>query len=238
MSRHAFKVSTFLSGLFMLLISFAFLGVGILFVMQVIPAFTSDNGLEQLGLLVAGLFVMPFVFVVLILVIMMFVCYLVLGIMLIVSSFKTDDAFYRWRGFVIFTIVVDFLMVLPLIFIGYIVEGIGMWVFIGTSVALIISAILKIVDLSLAGKRFRKSQMLAAQAQAQNSQTADFSKLSSEEGEKSDTPEIVVEESKEPDAEVVTDENEIEKLNEMKKNGLISDEEYEKRVKELKGEDK
>ena len=229
MSKHNFKVSTFLSGLFMILISIAFLGVGLLFVMQVIPAFSSDDGLKQLGLLFAGIIVMPFIILVLILIVIMFFCYLVLGIMLIVSSFKTDDAFHRWRGFVIFTIVIDFLMILPLFWIGCGINGFGMYICIGTSIALLLSAILKIVDLSLSGKRLKKAQQLAAQkaqeTQTQDSQNVDFSKLSNENSE-GDAPEIVVEES------------EIDKLNKLKENGLITDEEYEKQVKELKGEDK
>ena len=224
MAKHSFKLSTFLSGLFMLLIALAFLAVGVLFVMQVIPAFTSDNGLEQVGLLFAGIIVMPFIFLVLILVIIMFFCYLVLGIMLIVSSFKTDEGFHCWRGFVIFTIVTDFLLLLPLLLIGCGLEGFGMYICIGTSVALLISAILKIVDLSLAGKRLRKAQQQRAAEMAAESQSSkvDFSQLSND----SNPPEIVVEES------------EIEKLNELKKNGLISEEEFEKRMAELKGEGK
>ena len=219
MAKHSFKLSTFLSGLFMLLIALAFLAVGVLFVMDVIPSFTNGEGLEQLGLLFAGVILMPFVILILILTIVMFVCYLVLGIMLIVSSFKTDEAFHRWRGFVIFTIVIDFIMFLPLLLIGLGLENIiAKVVCIATSIAVVLSAILKIVDLAVSGKRLRKAQQQrAAQVETQPS-TVDFSKLS--------------------DDGKAQDESEIDKLIDLKKNGLITEEEFVKRIEELKGEEK
>jgi len=131
--------------------------------------------------------------------------------MLVISAFKNDKSYYNRKGFVIFTIVTDFILMALMLFIAIAFNEDIRILFLIIAALLLFSAVIKIVDLAIFNKRVKtgKADVKVRETQPVSS-NIDFGALSKENDQKS----------------VKNMEEELKKLDEMKSSGLITEEEY------------
>ena len=131
--------------------------------------------------------------------------------MLVISASKNDKAYYNRKGFVIFTIVTDFILMALMLLIAIAFNEDIRILFLIIAALLLFSAVIKIVDLAIFNKRVKtgKADVKVRETQPVSS-NIDFGALSKENDQKS----------------VKNMEEELNKLDEMKSSGLITEEEY------------
>lgn len=223
MRKRHFKFFTFLSGL----VEVA-LGVGAL-ILSIFLIFSSNGFFGSLTTSLEGAFVGIFfgtfllilVWVVLICLFIAVIICLALGIMLISASFKEDRIFEKRRGFIIFTIVADIFLFSSLIAMSTNTTGTTQSLIIMVAVLMALTAILKITDLIINKTRVAKLEKIQEQNGEAPKRVVDFSALGGKFEDKENAQ---------------SKKDELQKLEEMKNNGLIDEKEYEQRKNEIKEE--
>lgn len=224
MRKTHFKFLTFLSGLFEILLGVGTILLGIFLSLSVNEFLGKPDGAEGwfISLFFGGFIIILAWAALFCLFIAFFIC-LVLGIMLIVSSFRNDRVFEKRKGFVIFTIVCDFLLAIALVFVAFALSGALQIGCFAVAALMLILAILKIVEIRINKKHIEKLDEQEALENGQNKKVGvDFSALSKTKSEN----------------EQQEQKDELQKLEEMKKSGIVSEEEYQQRKNEIKGENK
>lgn len=153
--KHRFKFLTFLSGL----INFA-LSIGVVAcVVYIISVWYPQWAGSGLAAVITGFFFIPFLMAFFAVGILGGIFYLIMGILLLVSSFKEDKKFVRWKGLLITTIVFDFILAL---FSGLLcLSDIGdaKTIFIAILIATLASAFFKILDMILHKQRIKHNKI-------------------------------------------------------------------------------
>ena len=163
------KPFAFISGILDILVAIAIIGMGIMLIMEIVRSASTGNAeLDKLinllispVLIVTGTLFAPSGFL-----------FLAMGIMTIVSSFKSDKK--NLNGMLVAVMVFDVLSLIPAIIFGIMVPGVFT---IGLIVALVLGFNFKLVDIILIKIRLKKYN---AQKLEENKQTytgPDFSKL-------------------------------------------------------------
>lgn len=173
--KHKFKFLTFASGLFNIALA-ALVAFALIFVIIAFPEWAQEGDGTKV---IAAIIIIPLVFVFIAIAAIIAIFYLVVGIMIIVASFKDDKAYGKRRGLVITTVVFDFIQLALCLFLIFGVQGDtggAKTILIVLAVATLLSAILKIVDLRLHKKRTSKIETQKSQLQTIETQI-DFSAL-------------------------------------------------------------
>lgn len=208
------KWLTFFSGVISLLLAVALIICVGYIIGYVIPNFIEQgNNDAATGIamgLVAVIFI-PLMFAFIAISLTVSICYIILGIMLIISAFKSDNVYNNRKGFVIFTIVSDFILMALMVFIAIAFNENIRVLFIAIAVLMLFSAVIKIVDLVISNRRVKSEKADIKVQPSQNvTSNSDFDALSRDD----DIPSTK------------NLEEELKKLEELKASGLITEDEY------------
>ena len=162
--KKKYKVLTLISGILTIIFALLLIAAAVMLVFSLIDSVnsTGDDAGAALGWLFAGWLIVPLFGLFVLFFIGIGITYIVLGSFLCSSSSKTDAVYLGRSGFVITTIVFDFIMAFIFMFCVYAFEG-GYRLFYAVLMGIsIISAVLKITDIALAKRRVRKDPSLVA----------------------------------------------------------------------------
>lgn len=198
--QHRFKFLTFFSALMMLIMAMGLVWFIFYMFTDLWPAWMGDNGAEGI---IAGVFLFPLLLCFGVLGCALIILYLILGVFLMMASFKDDREFSRKKSLMISVIVINFIIA-AISLILMMNGGNSVLVFIIISAAMILNSILLIIDMSLFNRRQRKRiENGEVEEKANPIINVDFSALSEN-----------------------SLEAELKRLNKLFKEGTISKEEY------------
>ena len=154
--KKRFKFLTFFAGLLTILLAIALIGCVIFMAFVLFPAFFqgADSDADKIAAGILAIVLLPLMFVVVVFCIVMAIIYIVLGSMLMSSSFKNDRVFRNRRGFIIFTIVMDFIFIAILTLLSFAISPMPV-IFLAIAGVMLVSTILRITDLALFNHRVK-----------------------------------------------------------------------------------
>lgn len=152
--KHRFKFLTFLSALVNIILS-----AGLVYlVVTVVTKIYSEWMVNDDVTVVVGFILMPIIFLFVGLCALGVIFYVICGILMLISSFKDDRAYSKWKGLVITTVVFDFILaVISLLLMFMLMETDSWMLFMIAAIGTLLSAILKIIDMSVHKKRLKKT---------------------------------------------------------------------------------
>lgn len=160
MEKKKFKALTLVSGISTIIFGVMLLvGVGMLVLTMLQGAnssLNSSDATQRIGFALTGWILIPMVVVLVLFLLGICITEFVLGAFLCGSATKSDKQYLGRSGFLITTIVFDFILTIVFGIITYAISGSMYKIVFGVLLAVsLLSGVLKIVDLSLAKKRMK-----------------------------------------------------------------------------------